>query len=266
MSEDNVSFVGSIPVNYDGGLGPYLFADYAKDLASRIAALAPATVLELAAGTGIVTRKLRDTVDVNCALTATDLNPPMLEFATAKFQPHENVSFDQADACALHYTDASFDAVACQFGIMFFPDKEQSFREVRRVLRPGGSYIFNVWDAWEENAYARIVFETASAYFDNDPPGFFRVPFSYHDVETIETAMTRAGFADINCEYLRKQVAIPDATHFAQGLVFGNPSHVQLRERGKDPEEVRDAVADALYQELGKEMSIRAIVVQAVAA
>lgn len=265
MTTDNASFVGSMPENYDRGLGPYLFVDYAADLAQRAAAVEPRRVLELAAGTGIVTRSLRDALPGNCELTATDLNPPMLDVATAKFQAGENVKFEPADATALEYADTSFDTAVCQFGIMFFPDKDQSFKEVRRVLQPGGTYLFNVWDAWEHNAYARIVFETVSTYFDGDPPGFFRVPFSYHDVDVIEPALRAAGFTQIRSAHVKKQVRLSSASDFAQGLVYGNPSQVQLLERGVDPDEVRDAVALAIDEQLGNEMTIQALVVEAVA-
>ncbi len=144
---DDANFIGDIPEHYDRGLGPIIFVDYAADLARRAAACVPARVLETAAGTGIVTRQLRDLLPVGVRLTATDLNPPMLEVARAKFQPDEDVDFRHADAAALPFADDSFDAVVCQFGVMFFPDKDRSYREIHRVLAPGGRYLFNVWDA-----------------------------------------------------------------------------------------------------------------------
>jgi ubiquinone/menaquinone biosynthesis C-methylase UbiE len=116
-------------------------------MAQRAAVSAPSRVLELAAGTGIVTRQLRDQLPVGTHLTATDLNPPMLALARAKFQPGEQVDFRQVDATILPFPDGTFDAVVCQFGVMFFPDKDKSYREVHRVLALGGRYLFNVWDA-----------------------------------------------------------------------------------------------------------------------
>jgi ubiquinone/menaquinone biosynthesis C-methylase UbiE len=123
MSDRAADFTGSIPTFYDQGLGPIFFADFADDIARRVAGSAPTRVLELAAGTGIVTRRLRDLLPVEAQLTATDLNPPMLQVARGKFCPDEKVDFEPADATALPFPDASFDVVVCQFGVMFFPDR-----------------------------------------------------------------------------------------------------------------------------------------------
>ncbi len=140
MSSDAASFVGSIPEHYDCGLGPVIFADYAADIARRAAAYSPARVLETAAGTGIVTRNLRNLLPASAHLVATDLNPPMLEAARLKFGPAEQVEFRPADATALPFPDGSFDAALCQFGVMFFPEKDKSYREIRRVLSPALSF------------------------------------------------------------------------------------------------------------------------------
>src|SRR5262245_19258317 len=143
------AFVGDIPRYYDGDLGPILFEDYAHDIAARAAGKAPANVLELAAGTGIVSRKLRDTLPASAQLTVTDLNAAMLEIAKAKFRQGENVAFATADAAALAHANASFDLAVCQFGYMFLPDKQAGFREAHRVLKDGGRLLFNVWAPME---------------------------------------------------------------------------------------------------------------------
>src|SRR5262249_28598895 len=141
-------------------LGPMIFVDYAADIARRAAACSPARVLETAAGTGIVTRQLRDVLPPSAHVTATDLNAPMLEVARTKFRPSEAVDFRSADATALPFPDGAFDAVVCQFGVMFFPQKDTSYREVRRVLAPGGRYFFSVWDSHRHNPFGRIAQET----------------------------------------------------------------------------------------------------------
>ena len=124
MKDDAAGFTGSIPEHYDQGLGPVIFVDYAADMAHRVAACAPTRILETAAGSGIVTRQLRDVLPIGVQLTATDLNAPMLDVARTKFQPGEQVEFKPADAMALPFEDGSFDAVVCQFGVMFFPDRQ----------------------------------------------------------------------------------------------------------------------------------------------
>ena len=165
MAETNVQFVGSIPENYDRGLGPNIFADYAEDLALRAGRVGAGSVLELAAGTGIVSRKLRDVLAPEVKLVVTDLNPPMLDVARSKFRVGERVEFAEADAMALPFTDAEFDVIVCQFGVMFFPDKVASFREAARVLRPGGHYVFNTWGTMSANPFSEIGHEVTARFF-----------------------------------------------------------------------------------------------------
>ncbi len=172
MTSDTARFVGDIPIFYDRGLGPVIFEDYAADIAHRTAASAPIDVLETAAGTGIVTRKLRDSLDPQAKLTATDLNEPMLEVAKTKFGAAEQVIFRSADATALPFDDDAFDAIVCQFGLMFFPDKDRAHREARRTLRPGGRYLFSVWDAPRYNPFPRLGLEVIERFFPGDPPQF----------------------------------------------------------------------------------------------
>ncbi len=263
MTNNAAQFVGSIPTHYDAGLGPHIFTGFAADLAQRVAGLNPATVLELAAGTGIVTRELRNLLADVCELVATDLNEPMLEVAQTKFTPEERVRFEQVDATRLSYADESFDALACQFGVMFFPDKAESFAEAHRVLRDGGSYVFNVWDSWAENPFAELAHEVVTAFFPDDPPGFYKVPFHYHDADEIQETVSGAGFADVTVEPVALTSKIPSSRDFATGLVFGNPLYDEVLARGGDPDAVRAAIATAIEDQLGQEMPLQALVVHA---
>jgi ubiquinone/menaquinone biosynthesis C-methylase UbiE len=263
MTRQAARFVGSIPENYDAGLGPQLFDGYAEDLARRVAELDPGAVLELAAGTGIVTRKLRDVLASDCDLLASDLNPPMLEVAQAKFRPDERVRFERADANDLEFEDGRFDVVACQFGVMFFPDKDRSYAEVRRVLKTGGSYVFNVWGPWDANPFANITHEVVASFFPEDPPGFYKVPFSYHDPDEIRASLLRAGFNQVEVEPVSLKSTIRSTGSFAKGLVFGNPLYEEIITRGGDPESIYAAVTEAIDRHLGKEMPLRALVIHA---
>jgi len=252
MSNDAAGFIGSIPQHYEQGLGPLIFVDYAADIARRVAAGNPARVLETAAGTGIVTRKLRDTLPARAHLMATDLNPPMLEVARAKFRTGEQVEFQPADAMALPFADASFDAVVCQFGVMFFPDKAKSCSEVYRVLAPGGRFVFSVWDSHRYNPFGRIAYDVPARYFLADPPPFYQVPFSCHQIDPIKELLIVAGFSDINVAVVEFQKDIPDASVFARGLIYGNPMIDQVRARGGvEPEVIVDALVQALRREFG---------------
>jgi ubiquinone/menaquinone biosynthesis C-methylase UbiE len=252
LDNNAAQFIGSIPEHYDRGLGPVIFADYAADMAARVSAVAPKRVLETAAGTGIVTRALRDRLPEGTELTATDLNAPMLDVARAKFKPGERVSFQTADAQALPFGDAAFDAMVCQFGIMFYPDLPKSYREAWRVLVPGGRYFFSVWDAHRYNGFARITDAIIKQTFPVDPPGFYRVPFSCAAIDPIKQDLQEAGFRDIDIAVVPIDKRVSDLSLFATGLIFGNPVIDQIRARGQaTPEAVHAQVVEALGREFG---------------
>jgi SAM-dependent methyltransferase len=268
MSDRATDFTGSIPLFYDHGLGPVFFTDFADDIARRAAASAPMRVLEIAAGTGIVTRRLRDVLPREAHLTATDLNPPMLEVARAKFNPNEMVEFQPAEATALPFPDASFDAIICQFGVMFFPDKDKGYREAYRVLMGGGRYLFSVWDSHRHNPIGRLITEILAGLFPHDPPQFYQVPFSYHQLDPIKDSLAAAGFTDLRIAVLSLSKIVPDIATYAQALVRGNPLIDQIRARGGvDPERVVDALAEALPREFGTDptcVPLQAIVFEAI--
>ncbi len=254
MNDRASHFGGSIPENYDRGLGPHIFDDYAQDLARRAAEANSADVLEIAAGTGIVTRKLRDALSPATRLVATDLNPPMLAVARSKFAPDERVEFKPADAMALPFDDGAFDLVVCQFGVMFFPDKAAAFREAGRVLRAGGRYLFNVWGSMSENPYSEVAHNVTAQFFAQDPPGFYKVPFGYSDQSVVMADMEAGGLQDIECETVTLTKAVTDWALFSRGLVFGNPLIDEINKRGGvDPEDVEQAILSALRGRFGHE-------------
>ncbi len=186
-------FSGSIAQLYEQYLVPLIFEPYAQDLSSRLAALQPTTVLEIAAGTGVVTRHMADRLPADVAIVATDLNQPMLDHAMS-IGTSRQVTWRQADAMSLPFGDGSFDAVVCQFGAMFFPDKAAAFAEARRVLRPGGTFLFNVWDRIEDNEFADCVTQAMAGLFPTDPPRFMvRLPHGYHDPTVISAALAQGG-------------------------------------------------------------------------
>lgn len=263
MRDDASQFVGSIPGCYDAGLGPRLFEPFAHDMARRVAELAPASVLELAAGTGIVSRLLRDAMPDDARLTVSDLNEPMLAIARNRFQPEEAVEFTVADAMALPFAEGSFAAIVCQFGAMFFPDKPASFREARRILSDGGSYLFSCWLGWEDNAFARLTHETVAGFLPDDPPAFYRVPFSYYDEDAIRADLSGAGFGQIATDTVRIEQMIGSHEEFARGLIFGNPIVAEIATRGGDAEAISAELADRLADELGGSLSLAALVVRA---
>ncbi len=198
-ADSDRAFAGSIPQLYEQYLVPLIFERYASDLARRVSLLRPARVLEIAAGTGVVTRRLANTLSSSTSIVATDLNQPMLDHAAA-VGTSRPVEWRQADAMQLPFPDEAFDVVACQFGVMFFPDKSKAFSEARRVLRAGGVYIFNVWDRIDQNEFADTVTQALETLFPIDPPRFMaRVPHGYHDRSVIAEDLVRGGFSRL-CE------------------------------------------------------------------
>ena len=220
-------FAGSIPKFYDEVLVPLIFAPYADDLARRVAARAPGRVLELAAGTGVATRAMRAVLPRSATLVATDLNQAMLDAAAAIGAPGP-VEWRIADAMALPFDEASFDVVVCQFGVMFFPDKAKAFAETLRVLRPGGTFILNVWDRIEDNEFADAVTSALAVFFAADPPRFLaRTPHGYHDRATIERDLRQGGFtspAQVETIAARSKAATPriPALAYCEGTPLRN--------------------------------------------
>ena len=231
MSSSNAAFVGSIPENYDRYLGPVLFEPYAVDIAERITLPENGRLLELACGTGIVTRRLRDRLPHTVQIVATDLNEAMMSYAAQKFQPNENVEWRQADATHLPFDDQAFDVIVCQFGAMFFPDKAQAMREAFRVLKAGGRFWLSTWDAIELNELAMTAHSTVSKYFDNNPPDFYEVPFSLHDENELKNLLSAAGFSAADVTRLAFTSHASSAKDVAKGLIHGNPIITSLRER-----------------------------------
>ncbi len=252
MSDNAAEFIGDIPTHYDTGLGPNLFVDFGDRLTSAACGGTATNVIELAAGTGIVSRKLRDRLPLESTLLVTDLNAPMLEIARRKFSESENVDFTVANAMELTFADAEFDLMVCQFGVMFFPDKPASFRESARVLKPGGRYLFNVFSAMQENPYSQIAYGIPAQFFSGEPPGFYKVPFHYGNPEKVRDDLAAAGWQDVKHETIRLKKKIVNPEGFARGLVYGNPLIDEIRNRGGvDPEEVTTAVLRAINVTFG---------------
>jgi membrane protease YdiL (CAAX protease family)/SAM-dependent methyltransferase len=264
---DASSFTGSIPENYDTFLGPHIFTDYAADISQRARRLDNCDVLELAAGTGIVSRALRDALPATSSLMVTDLNPPMLDVARAKFKSGEKVEFKAADAMALPFADASYDLIVSQFGVMFFPDKVGAFQQASCVLRPGGTLLFNVWGEMASNSFAQVAHETAGEIFPDNPPGFYPVPFSYCDVGVVTADLEAAGFQEITHETVSLDKQVADWSLLARGLVLGNPLVDEIKQRGgQTSEQVIDRFTEAFRTHFGTEpssMPLKAIIFRA---
>lgn len=254
MSGMDASFQGSIPELYDDYLVPLIFESYALDLARRTRALAPRLVLETAAGTGVVPRAVAPALDGAARYAVTDLNPAMLERARARQPADHRLDWRLADATALDFADASFDLVLCQFGAMFFPDRVRGYAEARRVLRPGGHFIFSIWDGLAANDFARLVTDVAAELFPDDPPRFLaRTPHGHGDPTTIEAELRRAGFAEVEIETLEATSRASSPRHPAVAYVQGTPLRGEIEARASGRlDEVTDRAAERIARHHGK--------------
>ena len=244
-------FAGSIPQLYESHMVPLIFQPYADDLARRLAGRPVSRVLEIACGTGVVTRALDETLDDHVAIVATDLNPAMIEQArsTGTRRP---VDWRTADAMALPFPDASFDCVVCQFGAMFFPDKVHAFGEARRVLESGGIFLFNVWDRIEDNDIAMVVTDALAEMFPHDPPRFMaRTPHGYHDTAAVTHDVMRAGFAKPRIDTVTARSPAPSAHHAAVAYCQGTPLRSEIESRGGSLDEATQVSARALEARFG---------------
>ena len=245
MVDVDVRFSGSVPANYERYLVPLLFRPYAEQLAERAVRLAPASILETAAGTGVVTNALAQALP-DAEIVATDLNQAMLDVAAERVAS-ARVTFRQADALELPFDDSSFDLVVCQFGVMFYPDKVQGNREARRVLRDGGRYLTAIWDRIDRNALSNQAYQAMQRLFPDNPPQFMvRGPFSYYEPEWIERDLCAAGFDSIEIETVTLASRSASAEDGARGLVYGSPMGVELEEYGPGAlDRVFEAVRDS---------------------
>ena len=235
MSETDKVFAGSIPENYDRYLVPLIFETFAQDIAHRVAALSPSSVLETAAGSGVVTRALTPRLAPDASYVVTDLNQPMLDYAATRQPADRRIRWRKADAQALPFEDAAFDIVCCQFGVMFFPDRQTGYREAKRVLKPGGRFMFNVWDRIEENVFANDVTDALAEVFPRDPPRFLaRTPHGYHDTALIRSELEKAGFSSVAIETRAEQSRAPSPRHPAVAYCQGTPLRNEIEARDAD--------------------------------
>lgn len=247
-------FAGSIPKIYETYLVPLIFEPYAADLAARLRSRPLSRVLEIAAGTGVVTRALAAVLPGTVSIVATDLNQGMLDQAAVAGTPRP-VEWRHADAMHLPFGDATFEAVVCQFGVMFFPDKPKAFSEARRVLRPGGIFIFNVWDRISENEFADTVTSALESVFPKDPPRFMaRTPHGYHDRHAIERDVAAGGFtARPRIDTVAARSRAPSSRDVAIAYCQGTPLRSEIETRGASRlGEATDAAAEAIASRFGK--------------
>ncbi|MEO6300463.1 MAG: methyltransferase domain-containing protein [Paracoccaceae bacterium] len=270
MAQTDLSFVGQVPEVYDRFMVPMLFQPYAEDMAARVALLKPHAVLETAAGSGVVTRLVAPLLAPDARYVVTDLNPPMLERAKARQPQDARIEWLAADALDLPFEAASFDALCCQFGVMFFPDRVKGYREALRVLKPGAPFLFNAWDSLAHNDFAAAVWDAVMVYYPDNPPDFFpRVPHGYFDEGRIRADLASAGFGTVSVAVVAHKSPVAQARDAAVAYCQGTPLRMEIIKR--DPvalATVTDFVEAALVERFGTGPivgKIQALVVEACA-
>ena len=253
MASNDTVFAGSIPALYDRYMGPLLFEPYARETAARLGDLKSGALLETAAGTGIVTQALAERLPPTVDIVATDLNQAMIDFAATK-PGLARAKLRQADALALPFEDGGFDAVVCQFGAMFFPDRVKGYREARRVLRPGGRALIAIWDSLEHNPMTRCVVDAMAVRFPANPPRFLaRTPHGHSDQKTIRTELAEAGFGQVTIDVVTLPSRAPSHIDPAIALCQGTPMRGEIEALAPQGlAAATDAAAEALAREYGE--------------
>jgi ubiquinone/menaquinone biosynthesis C-methylase UbiE len=249
MAENSIQFTAGIAEIYEKYLAPVFFISTSKDLVTHIPG-SPAKILELATGTGQVTRILVERYP-DAKIFATDLNPGMLGVAK-RIVTSENISWDIVNAEEIPYSSDEFDALICQFGIMFFPDKQKALGEAYRVLKPGGTITFNTWDKLESNHICKLADDAVKSVFKVDPPQFYHVPFSMYDTDEMTKMMQSAGFKNIKIENRKIEGFSDSAENAVLAFTEGNPIAEQIKERDESKLPVlKAAMLDAFKKEYG---------------
>jgi len=240
------NFSGSMPGHYDRFLGPAWFDAFGRDLASRLPAKPPGDVLEIACGTGLVTAHLRDRLDPGLRLVATDISKSMVDYARAKLSSRKGIEFREADALKLPFGDGEFGAVACAFGVMYFPDKAAGLREIRRVLKPRGHLLFNVFDRKEENPCSKACGAVLEELFPGDKDAQFDTPYTLADRDLLWRLVEGASFDSIAIETKKVAIGGVSARDVATGQIRGSPRVALVEQRGISADEAVDRLAAKL--------------------
>ena len=232
---------------YERWLVPTVFRPFAEDLAARVATRSPERILEVGAGTGVLTAALA--AATSAAITATDFNEAMVEVGRSVTR---GITWQQADAMALPFGPATFDVVTGAFTVMFFPDRRLAFAEARRCLDADGAFVFNTWAALDAHDFQAAVSAALHAFFPDDTPTFMEsVPHCYFETDVVRADLEAAGFAltaALPITLLSPPVVAED---IARGYCIGTPVRAEIDSRGAPLEAVVAAVTDAIHARLG---------------
>jgi SAM-dependent methyltransferase len=270
-----ISFNKSIPQNYEDYLTPFIFDPYAEDLVERIGSKTGATslknVLELACGTGAVTKQLLTRLPSTTQLIATDLQPDMISTAKISVAKHHlsasNLTWDTVDMTNIPYEDNRFDLIVCQFGLMLVPEKLKALTEMHRVLRPGGRLLSSVWSDIQHNQIWDITGSVIESFIGTNPMLHDPGPFSMTDANIGLKGLKKAGFPDARVTTVDKTGKIATAAMAVKGITEGLPVWIAISQKDPSlPAKVQSALEQELINRLGDhplQSSLQALVFEA---
>ena len=242
---------------YDQYLEPFLFEPYGIDMAKRVPTKGVESVLEIATGTGRVTRHLRQHLPGNIRLIASDLSPDMLNVAKEKLADLNNIQYEIADAQNLPFKSNSFDVVVCQFGLMFLPDKQKGFDEIYRVLKPGGQFLFYTWERVDRYEIFKTIYEPIIEFFYPEDTSRLQTPYSLHDVDQLKEYLTKGGFDSISVDRVELKGRAENAADLVNGFFTFHAMGKEIEER--DPQAFKD-IAKRMEEGIIKRFSEKPVV------
>lgn len=215
---------GNAAETYERALTPAVFAAWAPLVVALGDPRSGERVLDVACGTGVVTRLVARQVGRTGKVVGLDLNPGMLAVAaaTAASEPptSASITWQEASATRMPFPDGAFDVAYCQLGLQFFPDRPAALREMHRALVSGGRLGLMVWRGIEHSPGFDIL---AAALARHVSPEAMRAPFGLAEAEELRGLMAAAGFRDITIRPVAGTVRFPSVARFVQDYVAGSP-------------------------------------------
>lgn len=238
---------------YANEVAPYLMSDFAGALIERLDVDDRDEVLEVGAGSGALTEVLFHHVK---SLLATDFAPKMIEVLRERLDAAgaTNVRCSVMDGQVLELKDSSFDAAACMFALMLFPDRDRGFAELRRVVRPGGRVVVSGWAGPDKfEGFGLFLAALRAAFPDMPPPPSPPPVFSLADPTDFKARMEAAGFRDVAIECVAREQEIAGFEKLWRILTAGAPPVQVLFDRvgASGKVRLRDALRGIVHERFG---------------